>query len=126
MRLRLFLGSCHHPEHHSGCSIVRDDFVILGEAGFLSRGVTPMTACRTERLSSLFGGGGMDASRLLWLYQPLHRYPNLASVYCYSTDYPHVEGGKDSKRVFSEALSNVSAKVRDQFFYQNATLLLPD
>jgi len=56
----------------------------------------------------------------------LDRYPNLASVYCYSTDYPHVEGGKDSKRVFSEALRDASAGVRDQFFYQNATLLLPD
>ena len=54
------------------------------------------------------------------------RYPNLADVYCYSTDYPHFEGGKESKRVFSEALSGVSAELRDKFFFQNATLLLPE
>jgi predicted TIM-barrel fold metal-dependent hydrolase len=56
----------------------------------------------------------------------LERHPDLASVYCYSTDYPHFEGGKDSKRVFAEALSGVSADLRDQFFFKNATLLLPE
>jgi hypothetical protein len=32
----------------------------------------------------------------------------------------------DSKRVFAEALSGVSAGLRDQFFFKNATLLLPE
>jgi predicted TIM-barrel fold metal-dependent hydrolase len=54
------------------------------------------------------------------------RYPELADVYCFSTDYPHFEGGKESKRAFAEALSGVSAEMRDKFFYQNATLLLPE
>jgi hypothetical protein len=53
------------------------------------------------------------------------RYPQVADVYCYSTDYPHFEGGKDSKRVLAEALSGLPADVRDKFFYRNATLLLP-
>jgi len=36
-------------------------------------------------------------------FEPIDRYferfPDLADVYCFSTDYPHTEGGKDSKRV---------------------------
>jgi hypothetical protein len=27
------------------------------------------------------------------------RYPHLADVFCYSTDYPHFKGGNESKRV---------------------------
>jgi predicted TIM-barrel fold metal-dependent hydrolase len=54
------------------------------------------------------------------------RHPQLADVYVYSTDYPHFEGGKESKRVLAEALSGHSADVRDKFFYRNATLLLPE
>lgn len=56
----------------------------------------------------------------------LERYPQLASAYCYSTDYPHFEGGRDSKRLFAERLSGVSAKLRDMFFYKNPALLLPE
>jgi predicted TIM-barrel fold metal-dependent hydrolase len=56
----------------------------------------------------------------------LERYPELADVYCYSTDYPHYEGGKESKRLFADALRDVSPSLRDRFFYQNATLLLPE
>jgi hypothetical protein len=29
----------------------------------------------------------------------LERYPHLSGAYCYSTDSPHIEGGKDSKRL---------------------------
>lgn len=54
------------------------------------------------------------------------RYPNLQNVFCYSTDFPHAEGGKESIRIFAETLSGVSADLRDKFFYRNATLLLPD
>jgi predicted TIM-barrel fold metal-dependent hydrolase len=53
------------------------------------------------------------------------RYPNLQNVYCYSTDYPHVEGGNESKRIFAETLSDISADLQDKFFFRNATLLLP-
>jgi predicted TIM-barrel fold metal-dependent hydrolase len=56
----------------------------------------------------------------------LERYPQLSDVYCYSTDYPHFEGGEDSKRVFAETLKGVSADLRDKFFYRNGSLLLPD
>ena len=54
------------------------------------------------------------------------RYPHLVDVFCYSTDYPHFEGGNESKRVFAEKLSDASADVRDRFFYRSATLLLPE
>jgi predicted TIM-barrel fold metal-dependent hydrolase len=56
----------------------------------------------------------------------LDRYPHLSDVYCYSTDYPHFEGGQDSKRAFADALSGVSADLRDKFFYRNGAFLLPD
>lgn len=54
------------------------------------------------------------------------RYPHLADVFCYSTDFPHFEGGNESKWLFAEKLSGVSADLRDKFFYRNATLLLPE
>lgn len=53
-------------------------------------------------------------------------YPSLSDVYCYSSDYPHFEGGKESIRLFAETLKFVSPELRDKFFYQNATLLLPE
>lgn len=54
------------------------------------------------------------------------RYPHLSDVYCYSTDYPHFEGGCESKRIFAEALSGVSADLRDKFFYRNGAFLVPE
>lgn len=54
------------------------------------------------------------------------RFPHLSDVYCYSTDFPHFEGGSDSKRLFAEALSGVSGDLRDKFFYRNGALLVPE
>jgi predicted TIM-barrel fold metal-dependent hydrolase len=54
------------------------------------------------------------------------RYPHLSDVFCYSSDYPHFEGGKDSKRFFARVLRDRSADERDKFFYRNAELLLPE
>lgn len=54
------------------------------------------------------------------------RYPELQDVYCYSSDYPHHEGGEESIRYFARTLSGVSPELRDKFFYQNATLLFPE
>jgi hypothetical protein len=47
-------------------------------------------------------------------------------MYCYATDYPHVEGGKDSRAVLEKALATVPSSARDQFFSTNGELLLPD
>ena len=62
-------------------------------------------------------------------FEPIARYferhADLASVYCYSTDYPHVEGGKDSLALFEKALASSPESVREQFFGRNGELLLP-
>jgi predicted TIM-barrel fold metal-dependent hydrolase len=54
------------------------------------------------------------------------RYPELASCFCYSTDYPHVEGGKRSKARLYEKLAPLGPDVVEGFFVDNAQLLLPD
>ncbi|MBC3193757.1 amidohydrolase family protein [Pseudonocardia sp. C8] len=62
-------------------------------------------------------------------FEPIDRYfkddPDLADVFCFSSDYPHVEGTKD-------ALDNMAAKVEPlgeelatKFFTKNAEWLLP-
>lgn len=55
----------------------------------------------------------------------LKRYPHLADVYCYSSDFPHFEGGKDSVRIFAEELCEASSDLQDKFFFKNPELLLP-
>jgi predicted TIM-barrel fold metal-dependent hydrolase len=54
------------------------------------------------------------------------RYPNIADAYCYATDYPHVEGGKDSKMKLYEQISPLGTEIVEKFFVSNAALLLPD
>jgi predicted TIM-barrel fold metal-dependent hydrolase len=54
------------------------------------------------------------------------RYPNLSDCYCYSTDYPHVEGGKDSKQLMYAQVAPLGETVTEKFFAANARLLLPD
>jgi predicted TIM-barrel fold metal-dependent hydrolase len=56
----------------------------------------------------------------------LERYPHLRSCYCFSSDYPHYEGGIDSKRMLYERLVSLGDDVLDGFFRRNAQLLLPD
>jgi predicted TIM-barrel fold metal-dependent hydrolase len=51
----------------------------------------------------------------------------LEDVYCFATDYPHVEGGKDPINRFAESLSahGQGAKVFEKFFVTNGEWLLP-
>jgi hypothetical protein len=58
--------------------------------------------------------------------QHFQRYPHLQDCYCYSTDYPHVEGGVDIKNVFKERLSSLSPALVEKFFVGNGQLLLPE
>lgn len=58
--------------------------------------------------------------------QQLAANPDLHTCYCYSTDYPHVEGGKNIKRVFEERVSPLGPDVMEKFFVTNAEWLLPD
>ena len=49
----------------------------------------------------------------------------LADVYCYSSDYPHVEGGTDPMGVFAARLAPLGGAVLEKFFVTNGELLLP-
>jgi predicted TIM-barrel fold metal-dependent hydrolase len=55
----------------------------------------------------------------------LERWPNLVDIYCYSTDYPHPEGGKNTKQQSYEKLRRLGDDVIDRYFVGNAELLLP-
>lgn len=54
------------------------------------------------------------------------RYPRLASCYCYSTDYPHLEGGADIKAKVYEALKPLGEELLEQYFVSNGEWLLPE
>jgi predicted TIM-barrel fold metal-dependent hydrolase len=54
------------------------------------------------------------------------RWPELQDVYCYSTDYPHVEGGKDTIRRAFELLEPLGSDVVTKYFLDNARWLLPE
>jgi len=50
----------------------------------------------------------------------------LEEVYCYASDFPHPEGGKDPMGCFVKSLSGHSAETFQKFFVENGELLLPD
>lgn len=52
-------------------------------------------------------------------------YPQLSDCFCFSTDYPHVEGGKHSKRTFYEQLAPLGDEVLEKYFVSNGALLMP-
>jgi predicted TIM-barrel fold metal-dependent hydrolase len=56
----------------------------------------------------------------------LARYPNLRDCYCYSTDYPHIEGGKNIKEVFAQKVAPLGYEAMEKFFVTNAQWLMPD
>jgi predicted TIM-barrel fold metal-dependent hydrolase len=56
----------------------------------------------------------------------IERYPQLADCYCYSTDYPHFEGGVNSMQLFHDRLAPLGEEVVDKFFRRNGELLLPE
>jgi predicted TIM-barrel fold metal-dependent hydrolase len=53
------------------------------------------------------------------------RYPHLADCYCYSTDYPHLEGGTHSNRKMAEMLAPLGDEVLEKYFAGNGAWLLP-
>jgi predicted TIM-barrel fold metal-dependent hydrolase len=62
-------------------------------------------------------------------FEPVDRYfqddPTLADVYCYSTDYPHVEGTKDSMKNMLAKVEPLGEEITTKFFRTNAEWLLP-
>jgi predicted TIM-barrel fold metal-dependent hydrolase len=47
-------------------------------------------------------------------------------LYLFSSDYPHVEGGKDPIGRFEGSLGERSADVRDRFYADNFLRIFPD
>lgn len=62
-------------------------------------------------------------------FEPIDQYfkddPNLADVFCYSTDYPHVEGTKDSMKNMLAKVEPLGEEITKKFFRTNAEWLLP-
>jgi predicted TIM-barrel fold metal-dependent hydrolase len=57
--------------------------------------------------------------------QYIRRYPHLADVYCFSSDYPHREGGREAKQRFYERIGPLGSEIAEKFFVTNAELILP-
>jgi predicted TIM-barrel fold metal-dependent hydrolase len=61
-------------------------------------------------------------------FEPVGRYIErfgFEEVYCYASDFPHHEGGKDPLGHFTESLRGFSPEVLRKFFVENGKLLLP-
>ncbi|MCP3811206.1 amidohydrolase family protein [Mycolicibacterium septicum] len=62
-------------------------------------------------------------------FEPVDRYiqddPELVDVFCYSTDYPHVEGTKDSMNKMLAKVEPLGEEITTKFFRTNAEWLLP-
>lgn len=56
----------------------------------------------------------------------IDRYPGIENVLAFSTDYPHVEGGKDVFRRIHAKIERHGKAVVDKLFVDNARLLLPN
>ena len=49
----------------------------------------------------------------------------LEDVFCFASDYPNVEGGKNPMGRFADSLSGHPEKIFEKFFVENGELLLP-
>lgn len=49
-----------------------------------------------------------------------------ADILCFSTDYPHVEGGKDTFRAMFEKVKPFGPEAVEKFFVKNAQFLFPE
>jgi predicted TIM-barrel fold metal-dependent hydrolase len=61
-------------------------------------------------------------------FEPVGEYIDmygLEDVYCFATDYPHVEGGKRAVDKFAASLESLGPRVMEKFFVTNGELLLP-
>lgn len=55
----------------------------------------------------------------------VERY-GLGEVYCFSTDYPHVEGSRDPIGKFRKTIDRLGADYEEAFFCRNGSLLFPN
>lgn len=62
-------------------------------------------------------------------FEPVDEYfrmYDIDDVYCFATDFPHVEGGKEPMEKLVAKLRPLGAEIMEKFFVQNGALLLPD
>jgi predicted TIM-barrel fold metal-dependent hydrolase len=55
----------------------------------------------------------------------IERHPGLKDVLCFSTDYPHPEGGRAAPKRFYDKVARLGESVVEKFFVTNGSLLLP-
>jgi hypothetical protein len=62
-------------------------------------------------------------------FEPVGQYIDhfgLEEVYCFASDFPHHEGGKDPMGKFVKSLDGKSDELLRKFFITNGAWLLPD
>lgn len=62
-------------------------------------------------------------------FEPVGQYIDnfgLEEVYCYASDFPHHEGGRDPMNKFVKSLEGKSKQTIQKFFVDNGKVLLPD
>ena len=55
----------------------------------------------------------------------IERHRNLEDVYCFSTDFPHPEGGTNPLGVMSESIERLGSATLEKFLVTNSELLMP-
>jgi hypothetical protein len=55
----------------------------------------------------------------------IDRFPWLADVYCFSSDYPHFEGGADPIGTMAARMTRLGPDVVQKFFTTNAEWVMP-
>jgi hypothetical protein len=60
--------------------------------------------------------------------EPVDRYIQrygMEEIYCFSSDYPHIEGGRDPVGTFYGSVKGLGADMVEKFFVSNGARLLP-
>lgn len=97
----------HAVSRHWGTVKVDSSRLSMKPSEFLSRNV---------RVSVM-----VDEPVEVWL----ERHPQIQNVYCYSSDYPHVEGGPWSLKRLYERVVPLGDDIVEKFFVTNSQLVLP-
>jgi predicted TIM-barrel fold metal-dependent hydrolase len=56
----------------------------------------------------------------------IERFPFMQDVYCFSTDYPHLEGGKHPVQLMLDRVIRLGTDVVEKFFVTNAEWVMPN
>jgi predicted TIM-barrel fold metal-dependent hydrolase len=122
---KLRFGSCEVMGHWVGPLAQHLDFLhqnqhkfTLGNTkGALPLKMKPSDYIRRNMRAALFDIEPVD------VYIEQFKMPE---IYCYASDYPHLEGGKDAMNDLSSRLEGFPAEIMRKVFVENGTWLLPD